>query len=207
MPTRTLQNNRLTSDQQPAISIEVAPALHHIGTLEMTIKGMAAAQTFLFVAADAQRRIQRQLAIQFEHFLPGTNPKVMYYRYDTPRKIPLAGHTYDTDLRVIPSALFLQDLESDPEADSVQVQQFIRSKGYELPFYEEQVVTKRMMRILGEDKRAEILFIYQEPLLPAGLLYTKEEDTYLVQDEQLPLLADFERRALGSIQILESGEA
>lgn len=197
---RTCQSNLITSPAWPEIQIQVEPGLTFIGAQQITIYKVAAAEVFVFVEADAQRKIRRQLIVQFEHFLPHTDPATYRYNYTTPNTVNLNGERYKTDLRVVPVAAFGVP---DPESDVAQVNQFIESRGYtRLTQNIEQVVVKRIMKELGEDRRHEILWIYREPLNPPTLLYTSEDEGFMVSAEQQSLLADFEARAIRSFAIL-----
>lgn len=197
---RTCHSNLITSPAWPEIKIQVESSLMYIGAQQITIYKVAAAEVFVFVEADAQRKIQRQLIVQFEHFLPHTDPTTYRYNYTTPNTVNLNGETYKTDLRVVPVAAFGV---SDPESDVAQVNQFIESQGYaRLTENIEQVVVKRIMKELGEERRHEILWIYREPLNPPTLLSTSEDEGFVVSAEQRGLLADFETRAIHSFEIL-----
>lgn len=197
---RTCHNNLITSPAWPEIKIQVESGLRFIGVQQITIYKIAAAEVYVFVEADAQRKIQRQLIVQFEHFLPHTDPSTYRYNYATPHTITIGGDAYKTDLRVVPVGAFGVP---DPESDVAQVNQFIESQGYiRLTQDIEQVVVKRIMKELGEERRHEILWIYREPLNRPDLLFTSEDDSFMVSAAQLPLLADFEARARHSFSIL-----
>lgn len=197
---RTCHDNLIISSAWPEIRIQVESSLKYIGAQQITIYKVAAAEVFVFVEADAQRKIRRQLIVQFEHFLPHTDPTTYRYNYTTPYTVDLNGETYKTDLRVVPLTAFGVP---DPESDVAQVNQFIESQGYtRLTQNIEQVVVKRIMKELGEDRRHEILWIYREPLNPPTLLYTNEDEGFMVSAEQRGLLMDFEARAIRSFAIL-----
>lgn len=197
---RTCHGNLITSPAWPEIQIQVESGLTFIGAQQITIYKVAAAEVFVFVEADAQHKIQRQLIVQFEHFLPHTDPSTYRYNYTTPHTVNLNGETYKTDLRVVPVAAFGVP---DPESDVAQVNQFIESQGYtRLTQNIEQVVVKRIMKELGEERRHEILWIYREPLNPPTLLFTNEDEGFMVAAAQRSLLADFEARAIRSFAIL-----
>ena len=196
---RTIHNNLITSDAQPSIRIQVEAALDYIGRQTITIHDVAEAELFIFAQTDDQQRIQRQLVVQFEHFLDSAPPERYRYNYQTPHTVTLDGQDYMTDTRIVPSHLYSEP--DDPKSDRMQLEHFLTERGYVLPYYQDQTVTKRIMRVLGDERRAELLFIYKEPLLPPGLLTTSEEDTFLVMAGDLPKLADFTARALASFAV------
>jgi hypothetical protein len=197
---RTCTNNLIASPAWPEIRIQVESGLQFIGVTQFILYKIAEAEVFIFAEAAANKKIQRQLIVQFENFLPHTNPVTHRYNYVTPHTLDIGGTTYKTDLRVVPISAFGPP---DPESDTAQINAFIEAQGYtKLSANTEQVVVRRIMKELGEDCRHEILWIYREALNPPDLLYTREEDSYLVAPEQTHLLADFERRALSSFNIL-----
>ena len=84
------------------------------------------------------KKIQRLLMVQFEVFLDSANKPHHRYNYNTPTKLTFANTIYQTDTRVVPAHLFATEDDSDRN----HVDEFIQSKGYQLPYDEgEQLVT------------------------------------------------------------------
>ena len=199
-PKRTITNNRIISDMQPRICIEIDRSLHYIGTLKFILQEIADVEVMIFLESDDNQKIQRLFMVQFEFFLDSANEPHHRYNYNTPTKLILADTIYQTDTRVVPAHLFAGEDDSDRN----HVDEFIKSKGYQLPYIEgEQLVTQRIMRPLPPDNRAEIILIYKELLSPSDLFYTKPENTYLVSENDRPLLQNFHERVLNSVAISE----
>lgn len=199
MPKRTVEEHVITSDAQPAIRVRVDPALTYVGTVSMTLKGTAQAETFLFVAADDQMRITRSLNMQFEHFLDSAPDKS--YNYPMERTETIRGVAYGTDLRVVPAHLF-REHPFDPESDMARIDAFLTGHGYAMPYHLNYVVFKRMVWILGEDRRAEFLLVYSEPFTETPV-ETREDDMYLVPASDADKFAAFEQRARDSFQVID----
>jgi hypothetical protein len=197
MPKRTVEGNLITSDAQPAIRMRIDPALIYAGMVSMVLGGTAQAESFQFVAADAHRRIMRHLTVQFEHFLDSAPDK--HYNYSTDRTETFAGVEYQTDLRVVPARLF-HEQPLDPESDMAQIATLLTGQGYTMPYHQEYVVFKRMVRLLGHARRAELLLVYTEAL-PTVPVETREEHKYLVSTNDAGKLAAFEQRARDSFSV------
>lgn len=194
---RAVHNNLITSEAMPAIRVQVHPSLTYVGSVELTLRQTSFAEIAIFLEADEQRRIIRKLTVYFEHFLESVTDK--QFRYDTPETITLNHEVYQTDLRCVPAHLYLED--DDTESDWQQVNRYLAGLGYAPPYHREQVLTKRLIRLLGDDQRAEFLLVYNEA--HAGPPHTRPEDMYLVLTaEDRQYLAGFEQRALASFQLL-----
>lgn len=194
---RPVYNNLLVSEAMPAIRVQVHPSLTYGGTVELNLRQIAHAEIAIFLDADEQRRITRKLTIYFEHFLD--NVPNMRYRYDMPDTIMLNGETYQSDLRCMPAQLYLED--DDTESDWQQIDRYLAGLDYAPPYHREQVVTKRCVRLLGDNQRAEFLLVYSET--HDGPPHTRPEDAYLVlTPDDRQQLRGFEQRALASFQLL-----
>ncbi|MCB9436901.1 MAG: hypothetical protein H6673_07900 [Anaerolineales bacterium] len=194
---RPVTNNLITSEAMPAIRVQVHPSLTYVGTLESTLRQTSFAEIAIFVDADEQGRISRKLTVYFEHFLESALDK--RFRYNTPETVTLNGVVYQTDLRCVPSHLYLED--DDTESDWQQINRYLAGQGYAPPYHQEQVLTKRLIRLLGDDQRAEFLLVYNEA--HAGPPHTHPDDMYLVlKSDDRQHLAGFEQRALASFQLL-----
>jgi hypothetical protein len=198
MPKRAIEGHVITSDAQPAIRVQIDGALTYVGSLSMIIKRTAQAESFLFVAADDQQRITRYLNVQFEHFLDSVPDKS--YNYHTDRVETIAGVAYDTDLRVVPAYLGRED-EPEPDSDTAQITALLTGQGYTMPYHLDDVVIKRMVWILDEDRRAEFLLVYIEAMTDTPIT-TREEDQYLVPSADAHTLAAFEQRARDSFRVI-----
>lgn len=195
---RYVQDNLIISEAQPAVRIEVDESLTYVGTTEFTIYGIAQAEAMLFVAA-SEGNILRQLLVQFEHFLPHTDPDEYRYRYNTGSVVTKGGIEFQTDLRCVPSEAYQ---ELDPESDTAQVKAFLNSKGYQVPHqHGDQVATRRFIRVLDDTARSELLFVYKEAVMAPNTLDTDETDTWLVHDSSA--LGGFDERARASFRIVE----
>lgn len=195
--SRLVYNNLIDSEAMPAIRVQVHPSLTYGGTVELNLRQIAHAEIAIFLATDEQRRITRKLTVYFEHFLD--NVPNMRYLYDMPDTIMLNGETYQSDLRCMPAQLYLED--DDTESDWQQIDRYLTRLDYAPPYHREQVVTKRFVRLLGDDQRAEFLLVYSEA--HDGPPYTEPKDGYLVlTPDDRQHLREFEQRVLASFQLL-----
>ena len=156
LPRRCVQNNVLVSEALPPVRLRVDPALAYLGVSDFIIKGLARAQRYHFVEAEAGR-VRRMLVAQFEGFLPD-NTRTYNYTLRGPRPLgPLTmGH-------MVVGFSVAAELAAVPEVQ--QTARLLAEHG--LAFEDEQIMS-RFDAILGDDRRHELLLFYHENLRDLG---------------------------------------
>lgn len=155
---RTVQGNRLSSDQLPTIQIEVDPSFTYAGGLRFILNEVANVEQHHFVIADAQRRVQRLLWFQFEGFLDNNQHR---YQYEINEVLTLGGFDFlhDADVHDVD-----EDYQARPTSDSAHVVDFLKANGHG---WDGETCFKRLVW-LDTDKRNELMIIYSEDLSPLG---------------------------------------
>jgi hypothetical protein len=192
---RTVQSNRLSSDQLPMIQIEVDPSFHYIGGLRFILYEVAHVEQHHFVIADAQRRVQQLLWFQFEGFLDNNQRR---YQYGINEVLTLGGcdFLHDADVHDVD-----QDYQVRPTSDSAHVVDFLRANGYG---WSGETCFKRFVW-LDPDQRNELMIIYSEDLSSLGYRMADLTKTGSAAAHWIHLFASLHDRALQSFKILAPG--
>jgi hypothetical protein len=111
-----------------------------------------------FVAADKQKQVQRLYWVQFEGYLP-TRPELKH-TYDSPRHATIGGLDFYVDTWVSS-----REEKSKPESDGEHIRSLISEHQYKMP---EGMMCVRLVHLLDEAKRQELMIIYGEDLAPTG---------------------------------------
>jgi hypothetical protein len=161
----------IVSADLPPLKLKVADEIGYVGRLQINLYGLADADIFVFAEAGEERKFKRLIIVQFEGYL---DTNTYTYNYAMQGNVVLGEHEYMYDDYVAHSA----DIEQRPDSDGAQVMKLLRENGYERP---DDTIRRRYVRLLGEDRRKEILIIYMEDLKPLG--YTTSD---LTTDGWLP---------------------
>lgn len=157
-PERTVSRNVVTSEQDPKVRIELPASAQYIGGDRWVLYGIADCELHAFVEPDKQKNVQRLYWIQFEGYLP-TRPE-LHHRYDSVRHTHIGGLDFYVDTWMSRS-----DAKDEPGSDSEHIQTLIRSKGYRMPAA---MMKVRLVHLLDEQKRKELMIIYGEDLASTG---------------------------------------
>lgn len=161
-PEREVKGNRLISQSDPAVSIQVPRSATYLGAERWDLYDLADCELHLFVEADRSKVVKALYWIQFEAYLP-TNEHIYDYTKDEP--VTFAGQPFWQRARFGPA-------NQAPRAgsDGERVRQMVERAGYKLPAHSMSV---RLVRVLDETKRKELMFIYGEDLTTQG--YSSEQ--------------------------------
>ena len=158
-PERKVVGNVVTSERDPAVRIELPKAAQYVGADRWVLYGIADCELHAFVEADAQKNVQRLYWVQFEGYVP-SRPD-LHHTYDSPKHTTIGGMDFyvDTWLRTKHATT---QLGSDRE----HIEALVRAKGYRMP---EALTYVRLVHLLDEEKRKELMIIYGEDLARTGL--------------------------------------
>jgi hypothetical protein len=192
---RTVQGNRLSSDQLPTIHIKVDPSLTYIGELRFILNEVAHVEQHHFVISDAQRRVQRLLWFQFEGFLDNNQHR---YEYAINEVLTLGSYDFfhDADVHDVD-----QDYLVRPTSDSAHVVDFLQANGYG---WHGETCFKRLVW-LDPEQRNELMIIYSEDLNSLGYRMADLTKVGSAVSQWTHLFAALHDRALKSFKILTPG--
>jgi hypothetical protein len=188
---RSVQDNILRSKELPAIQIKIHPQFSYVGSTNFILYDLAHVEQHHFIAADAQKRVQRLLWFQFEGYLEDNQRK---YNYSDMEVLTLNGFTFlhDSDVMNIE-----EDYRERPTSDSAHVVDFLKEKGIALSG---DAMSKRMVW-LDADLRNELMIIYAEILDPTGYRVADLAEGGPSAAEWPALSQTLHERALGSFTI------
>lgn len=158
--TRYVIGQVLTSTYLPEVRLEFDPAFKYAGSQRVELYGLAEAEQHFFVDADEEGRIRRLYWIQFESYLPGNR---FTYDYKVTKLVNLGGFDFIADALVVSG----KDEPARPGSDTAHAQAFLKSKGF--PETSDELMLQRLVHILGEDRRSEMMIMYVEDLEARGL--------------------------------------
>ncbi|MGA7686317.1 MAG: hypothetical protein WCC32_10315 [Terriglobales bacterium] len=158
-PERVVRGNVITSERDPQVRITLPEAVHYVGGDRWVFYDIADCELHAFVETDGQKNVQHLYWVQFEQYLP-SKPD-LHHTYDSPRHTQIGGWDFFVDTWVR-SSTFKIDAGSDRE----HIEALIRAKGYKMPAG---MMYVRLVHLLDDQKRKELMIIYGEDLAPTGL--------------------------------------
>ena len=189
--SRSVTGNLLSSEYAPHITIQVNEAFRYVGNLQFLLSNEA--QVDLIVFADLKgRQVTRMFIVQIDGFISGVGKT---YACPTTPSLFLGEHscTYDAQFQQ------LQEMdEAVPDSDFGPTDTFLTQQGYITPKH---VIRERFVRILDEDARGELLFIYMEDVKYSGLGLNEVINLDASYEEWLHITHGLVERALVSFDI------
>lgn len=140
------------SDDRPPLRMRVVPELRYLGSFLFDLKQVARVERHVFVETE-NALVRRMLVLQFEGFLPNVDEM---YRYALTDPRELGGATYG---RRTGELSVSQERAESPDGEMTHTVIFLESQGLVLPDHQ---AVARFARILGQDRRRELLIFYHE---------------------------------------------
>ena len=163
-PERKVHDNVITSERDPQVRIELPKTVHYLGADRWVLYGIADCELHAFIEAGGQKKdVQRLYWVQFEQYLP-TKPD-LHHTYDSPRRTQIGGMDFYVDTWVRPDTSKI-----DPGSDREHIEELIRAQGYQMPAG---MMYVRLVHLLDDQKRKELMIIYGEDLASTGLSATE----------------------------------
>lgn len=159
-PTRIVKGRILTSTETPAVRLEFDKDFKYAGGHVFILYDVARAEQHFFVDADPAGRVKRLYWAQFEGYLPENNQT---YKYKATRTVRLGGLDFIADA-------YARNIKANPgrpDSDGSRARAFLESKGYRLA--SDEVLSQRLVHLVDEAKRNELMIIYMEDLSRMGL--------------------------------------
>jgi hypothetical protein len=158
-PERKVENNNvIISERDPKVRIELPRSVQYVGADRWVLYDIADCELHAFVEADERQNVQQLYWIQFESYLP-SKPD-LHHTYDSPRHATIGGLDFYVDTWVK-----LTSERITPGSDEEHIQSLIHRKGFKLPAG---MMYVRLVHLLDEQKRKELMFIYAEDVTPTG---------------------------------------
>jgi hypothetical protein len=158
-PERTVENNVINSERDPRLRIHLPHSAQYIGADRWVLYGMADCELHAFVDLGPRQNVQRLYWVQFEGYLP-SRPELKH-TYDSPRHTNIGGLDFYVDTWVR-----TKDAEVRPGSDVEHILSRIGAKGYLMP---DAMMYVRLVHLLDEQKRKELMIIYGEDVTQTGL--------------------------------------
>jgi len=190
-PERHVTGSVITSDHDPRLRIRLPKSVLYVGADRWDLYGIADCELHAFVEADRERNVQRLYWVQFEGYLP-TKPELRH-QYDSPRHTNIGGLDFYVDTWVRPG-----DAKIQPGSDREHIEALIRTKGYKMPAG---MISVRLVHLLDEQKRKELMIIYSESLKPTGFTAADLQKGGKAESLWLTLEGDLLLRATQAIKI------
>ncbi len=153
-----MEGNVISSERDPAVRIHLPKSAKYVGADRWVLYDIADCELHAFVVADSRKNVQRLYWVQFEGYVP-TKPELKH-TYDSPRHTNIGGMDFYVDTWVRP-----KDAEMRPGSDIEHILALIKAKGYKMP---EGMMYVRLVHLLDEQKRKELMIIYAEDLAQSG---------------------------------------
>jgi hypothetical protein len=158
-PERKVERNAIISAHDPAVRIQLPPSASYVGADRWILYGMADCELHAFVQADSQKRVQHLYWVQFEGYIP-TRPE-LHHTYDSPRHTQIDGLDFYVDTWVQSTSAPMKS-----GSDIEHIHNLLATNGYTLP---QEMMSVRLVHLLDEQKRKELMIIYSENVAPTGL--------------------------------------
>ena len=160
-PVRSVKGRVLTSTAMPAVRLKFDNDFKYAGSQSFILYDVANAEQHFFVDADKQGRVKRFYWVQFEGYLP-TNTHA--YQYKADKTVNIGGLEFIADA-------YARNIKANPgrpDSDGARARAFLESKGYKMA--SDDVLMQRLVYMVDEAKRNELMIIYLEDLSAMNLV-------------------------------------
>ena len=158
-PERKVTGSRIVSEHDPSVRIDLPESAQYVGRDRWVLYDVADCELHAFVEADPQKNVQRLYWVQFEGYIP-SKPD-LHHDYDSPRHTTIGGLDFYVDTWVRPN-----NAQTQKGSDREHIESLVRQKGYRMPAG---MMYVRLVHLLDQQKRKELMIIYGEDLAPTGL--------------------------------------
>jgi hypothetical protein len=158
-PERKVERNSIYSARDPNVRVLLPDSVQYVGADRWNLYDIADCELHAFVDSDMGKNVQRLYWVQFEGYLP-SKPDLAH-QYDSPRHTTIGGLDFYVDTWVR-----AKDAETQKGSDRQHIEELMRSKGFNMPAG---MMYVRLVHLLDERKRKELMIIYGEDLAPTGL--------------------------------------
>lgn len=157
---RPVSGQVLTSTTMPPVRIEFDKKFKYVGSQSFVLYDVANAEQHFFAELDKEGRVKRLYWIQFEGYLPNNSHS---YNYKADKVVNIGGLDFIADAR----ALNIKANPSPANSDGSKAREFLESKDHRLAG--DDILMQRLVHLVDEAKRNELMVIYIEDLSGTGL--------------------------------------
>jgi hypothetical protein len=157
---RAVKRQVIISTELPAARLEFNKDFKYAGGQRFILYDVAQAEQHFFVDADKQGRIKRMYWVQFEGYLPSNTHS---YRYKANKTVAIGGLDFIADA----GARNIKAGQDRPDSDGSRARAFLESKGFRMA--SDDVLSQRLVNMVDEAKRNELMIIYLEDMSGMGL--------------------------------------
>jgi len=157
-PERRVEKNVIMSERDPKVRITLPKSVRYAGGDRWVLYDVADCELHAFVESDSQKKVERLYWVQFEGYIP-SKPDLKY-EYDSPTHTTIGGMDFYVDTWVRPNGQKTRE-----GSDREHTEALIHSHGYQMP---EGMMYVRLVHLLDEQKRKELMIIYGEDLALTG---------------------------------------
>ncbi len=186
--------NRIVSQENPTIVIDVSEQLRSIGIINFPLKKVAQVERYIFARLDESGRAQRLFIAQFESILPGVKGG---YSFPSENATRIGQHDYQTQIGFFN---FAQTIAANPGAEAEQTKAYLNRNGVQV---DDDFLVARYARVASEDKRHELILFYLENLRDLGLTRAELEQGGSRASETEKVFAEFAARARQSFKVVD----
>lgn len=158
-PARSVDGQVLSSTGMPSVAIEFDEEFKYAGTQSFVLYDVANCEQHFFVDADDKGRVKGLYWIQFEGYLPDNTKS---YNYKVTKTVNIGGLDFIADAY----ARTTVGSTGNPNSDGNRARAFLESKGFDVA---DHIMSQRLVHLIGEDKRNELMIIYSEEITSRGL--------------------------------------
>jgi hypothetical protein len=193
-PERQVERNAIVSEHDPDVRVQFPDSVQYVGADRWNLYDLADCELHAFVDADANKNVQRLYWVQFEGYLP-SKPDLAH-QYDSPRHTTIGGLDFYVDTWVR-----AKDAETQRGSDRQHIEELIRSKGFHMP---SGMMYVRLVHLLDERKRKELMIVYGEDLAPTGFSVAELSQGGKAFDRWPAIEKDLRERARKKISIQQN---
>lgn len=190
-PDRKVTGSAISSTHDPDIKIHLPESAKYAGADRWILYGIADCELHAFIEAGAGKNVQRLYWIQFEQYVPARPD--LAHTYDSPRHTQIGGLDFYVD--TWPRA---DGEKTTPGSDREHIEALIHKNGYKMPAG---MMYVRLVHLLDEKKRKELMIIYGEDLAPTGYTAADLEENGKAREHWAGLEAGLIARAKNSISL------
>jgi len=189
-PERVVKGNQLISKSDPEATIKLPRAAKHLGADRWNLYDVADCELHVFVEADKNKNIKALYWVQFEGYLP-SNTHAYDYSEDEP--VTFAGQPFFQRASFGPT-----DRPTKAGSDLEHVRAIVQRAGYKMPA---ESMNVRLVHLLDETRRKELMFIYTEDLAPTGYTSGQLKEGDRTRPEWEAIRKEFAARAMERIKL------
>ncbi|HEY0050965.1 MAG TPA: nuclear transport factor 2 family protein [Pyrinomonadaceae bacterium] len=192
---RSVNKNKIISQENPIVRIEVDEQLQNVGILNFILKNVARVERYVYASRDENKRIRRLFIAQFEAYLPGVKGG---YTFQVINATRLGNFDYQTDIGVYN---FAERIAANPGAEPEVTKALFDRSGLKA---DEDYLVARYARITDAvDKRHELILFYFESLSDSGFTRAQLESNGKPTPEAEKLYREFAERAARSFKVTD----